>query len=163
MTLPDDMKKKCEEYFGLFDRKNTGSITTEQFAILIRSVGTYPTQQKVEELCNQYGSSGKVTKEDFFKVMPDLLKETVPDLEEAFTAFDPDGTGLVNTRELINSLTSIGEKLKDEEVMEVFKLCDVDAKQKQLNWKEFAEKLVKPPPQGPPYNGEELDYTLDTI
>jgi Ca2+-binding EF-hand superfamily protein len=130
---------------------------------LIRSVGTYPTEKQVEELCKQYGSKGKVSKEDFFKVMPELLKETVPDLKEAFTAFDPDGTGLVNTRELINSLTSIGERLKDEEVMEVFKICGVDATQKELKWQEFAENLVKPPVQGPPYNGEPLDYTLDTI
>jgi len=63
------------------------------------------------------------------------------ELEEAFKVFDKDGKGVVQTKELKAVLTSMGEKLTEEEVDGIIKACDHDG---TINLKNFIQTLLKP-------------------
>jgi len=63
------------------------------------------------------------------------------ELEEAFKVFDKDGKGVVQTKELKAVLTSMGEKLTEEEVEGIIKACDQDG---SINLKTFIQTLLRP-------------------
>ena len=48
------------------------------------------------------------------------------EIKEAFRLFDKDGNGFISAAELRHVMTSIGEKLTDEEVDEMLREADMD-------------------------------------
>jgi len=54
------------------------------------------------------------------------LKTTPEELRGAFQVFDKQGNGMVSTQDMKMSLTTIGEKLKDEELEDFIRECDHD-------------------------------------
>jgi len=50
------------------------------------------------------------------------------ELTDAFSVFDKEGTGELNTNDLRNALTTMGESLPEEEVDNVLKQVDKDGK-----------------------------------
>ncbi|CAF4932655.1 unnamed protein product, partial [Rotaria magnacalcarata] len=56
------------------------------------------------------------------------MKDTDSEEEilEAFRVFDKDGNGYISADELRNVMTSLGEKLTDEEVNQMIREADID-------------------------------------
>jgi len=50
--------------------------------------------------------------------------ETSEGLKEAFAVFDRDGSGKISSRELKQAMSSLGEKLNDDEIAEMIKEAD---------------------------------------
>lgn len=48
------------------------------------------------------------------------------EIREAFRVFDKDGNGFISAAELRHVMTSLGEKLTDEEVDEMIREADID-------------------------------------
>ncbi|CAF2068729.1 unnamed protein product, partial [Rotaria magnacalcarata] len=48
------------------------------------------------------------------------------EIREAFRVFDKDGNGYISVDELRNVMTSLGEKLTDEEVNQMIREADTD-------------------------------------
>jgi calmodulin len=48
------------------------------------------------------------------------------EIREAFRVFDKDGNGYISAAELRHVMTSLGEKLTDEEVEEMIKEADIN-------------------------------------
>jgi len=48
------------------------------------------------------------------------------EIQEAFKVFDKDGNGYISAAELRHVMTSLGEKLTEEEVDEMIREADVD-------------------------------------
>ena len=53
-------------------------------------------------------------------------KDTEDTLREAFKVFDKDGNGYISSAELRHVMTSLGERLTDEEVDDMIKEADID-------------------------------------
>ena len=58
------------------------------------------------------------------------MKDTDSEEEiwEAFRVFDKDGTGRINVADFRHAMTGLGEKLTDEEIDEMLRKADIDAK-----------------------------------
>lgn len=52
--------------------------------------------------------------------------DTEKELKEAFSVFDQDGDGFINTKELKQVMANLGEDLADEDVMSMIKEADKD-------------------------------------
>ncbi|WAR18684.1 CALM-like protein [Mya arenaria] len=66
-------------------------------------------------------------------------KETADDeLLSSFRLFDKDNNGYIDPKELTRVLTGLGEKMKREEVQEMFKSADKNADGK-IHYEEFVE------------------------
>jgi calmodulin len=67
-----------------------------------------------------------------FQVFCDLVSKEMKapigeqEIIEAFQVFDRDGNGMISAAELRHIMTSIGEKLTDEEVDEMLREAEVD-------------------------------------
>eukprot|EP01120_Amphizonella_sp_Union-15-10_P003658 TRINITY_DN1406_c0_g1_i1.p1 TRINITY_DN1406_c0_g1~~TRINITY_DN1406_c0_g1_i1.p1 ORF type:complete len:142 (-),score=46.47 TRINITY_DN1406_c0_g1_i1:78-503(-) len=111
-----------KEAFSLFDRDGDGNIKIEELGTVFRALGQNPTQAEVEEIKKEAGGSSC----DFekFKGLMRKYKKEPPqekDIREAFKVFDKDGNGVLSASELKNVLTTMGEKLQEDEVDGILK------------------------------------------
>jgi myosin light chain 6 len=65
---------------------------------------------------------------------------SLEDFTEALRVFDKDGNGLINSAELRHVLTSLGEKLTDDEVDAL--LTGLEDSQGQVNYEEFIKMVI---------------------
>ena len=95
----------------------------------MRSLGQNPTEAELQEIINEIDAERKGTVEffEFVNIMEKKI-ENVEDEEEilsAFRIFDNDGSGLISAEELREALTSLGEKLTQEEVDDLFSEAEI--------------------------------------
>ncbi|WFD24463.1 myosin II light chain [Malassezia equina] len=114
---------EIKEAFALFDKKGTGTIASENLGDLLRALGQNPTQAEVAQLAAS--APGEIDYATFNKILnrPNGFKPagTPEEFIRGFQVFDKDGTGQIGVGELRYVLTSLGEKLSDEEVDELLK------------------------------------------
>jgi len=133
---------KWKEAFGLFDRDGDGKISSSELGTVMRALGQNPTEAEVKEIVKGVGSDA-VDFNRFKDVMHKNRKDVDAEKEmrEAFKVFDKDGKGVVQTSELRAVLTSMGEKLSEEEVDGIIKATDKDGK---IYLEDFISTLLKP-------------------
>ncbi|KAL8601567.1 hypothetical protein ACOMHN_003833 [Nucella lapillus] len=70
----------------------------------------------------------------------DFAPESSDNLREAFRIFDKEGAGMIDTKELRNILTNLGEKLTEDEVDEMIREADITG-QGQVNYNDFVRVM----------------------
>ncbi|CAF4460822.1 unnamed protein product [Rotaria socialis] len=72
--------------------------------------------------------NGTIDFPEFLTLMARKMKDTdsEEEMREAFRVFDKDGNGYISADELCNVMTSLGEKLTDEEVDQMIREADID-------------------------------------
>jgi calmodulin len=131
-----------KEAFALFDKDGDGNISSEELGTVMRALGQSPTQAEVAEIVKEAGSES-IDFETFKNLMQKHKRNVDPEkeLREAFKVFDKEGKGYVSTNEMRTVLTSMGEKLSEEEVDGILQSIDKDGK---ISLEEFIEVLLKP-------------------
>lgn len=135
--------KKYQDAFALFDKRGTGRVPTSQLGDLLRSVGQNPTLAEVSELETGLGNEieykkfvSVVNRDGGFKQSGDP-----EDYIKAFQIFDKDLTGYIGVGELKYILTSIGEKLSEDEVDELLKGINV-TDDNTIDYVEFVKSIL---------------------
>ena len=87
--------------------------------------------------------NGTIDFPEFLTMMARKLKDVDAEAEirEAFKVFDKDGNGLISANELRHVMTSLGEKLTDEEVDEMMREADIDG-DGFVNYEEFVKMMT---------------------
>lgn len=117
-----------QEAFSFFDEDNDGFISIQEVGKVMRSIGLYPSEQELVEISKTTRS--KVNFNEFLNLASRNIvdnKINEKQMQEAFRMFDLHGNGMVNLAHLRVSLQSLGEKLRDEEIDEMIRECDIDA------------------------------------
>ncbi|OLL23411.1 Myosin regulatory light chain cdc4 isoform B [Neolecta irregularis DAH-3] len=134
---------KLTDAFNLYDKKGNGRIPLKSLGDLLRSVGQNPTLREVADLEEEVG--GDV---DFatFRALASRPEAYGPasnpeDFARGFQVFDKDMTGYIGVGELRYVLTSLGEKLSDEEVDELLKGVNI-GKNGEVNYQEFVRMIL---------------------
>lgn len=117
----------------MFDVDGDNAISTSELGRVLQAFGQSPSEAELQLMINEIDADGNGTLsfDEFLKIMsPNFAHKTSTETEiyEAFKIFDKDGNGFVSLDELKNILTSLGEKLTDEEINEMFKDADTDCK-----------------------------------
>ena len=144
-NLSEEQISELKEAFILFDRDKDGKITVKEFAVIMRALGQSPSEADIRDYARQVSSEdGLILLDDFLVCMAKQMKkpvDTVEELKEAFRVFDRDGTGYISTVELRHIMTTLGEKLSEEEANEMMKIADPNNTGK-INYDEFAKFLT---------------------
>jgi calmodulin len=112
----------------------------------MRSLGQNPSESELQDMINEVdadnngtidfpgtpsalpSASTKLTRPEFLTMMARKMKDTdsEEEIREAFKVFDRDNNGFISAAELRHVMTSIGEKLTDDEVAEMIREADQD-------------------------------------
>lgn len=140
---PNDQTAEYKEAFALFDKKGTGSISRESLGELLRALGQNPTQAEVAELASQ--APRDIDFNTFLAILnrPNGFKPagTLDEFIRGFQVFDKEGNGYIGAGELRYVLTSLGEKLSDEEVDELLKGVHVES-DGNINYEQFVRQIL---------------------
>ncbi|XP_072173484.1 myosin-2 essential light chain-like [Diadema setosum] len=143
MSVTEEQLSEMQECFSLFDKIGDGKIDTDQLGEVMRANGGNPTQAEVRKLLQEFDSGHRISFEEFLPIMTATIKKkeqgTMDEFVEGLRVFDKDSSGLINSAELRHVMTSLGEKMSDEEVDSLIAGCE-DA-QGQVNYEEFVKMV----------------------
>ncbi|XP_011373994.1 myosin light chain 6B [Pteropus vampyrus] len=119
-----DQLEEFKEAFELFDRVGDGKIMYSQCGDVMRALGQNPTNAEVLKVLGHPKSdelkSRRVDFETFLPMLQAVAKNrdqsTYEDYLEGLRVFDKEGNGKVMGAELRHVLTTLGEKMTEEEV-----------------------------------------------
>jgi len=113
-------EEEFQETFHLFDNRGDGKIQVNQVGDVLRALGQNPTENDVKKLTHQHKPDERISFEVFLPIYTSISKnksnDSAEDFIEGLRHFDKDGNGYISSAELRHLLTTLGEKLTDEEV-----------------------------------------------
>lgn len=114
----------------MFDKDGDGSITTTELGVVMRSLGQSPTEADLRQMISEVDADGSGTIDfaEFLTLMARKIKtkDSEAEIVEAFKVFDRDGSGKISADELRQVMTSLGEKLSDQEVEDMIREADTN-------------------------------------
>ena len=143
--IPENRLKEYRDAFEMFDKDKDGTITAKELANVMRSLNQDPSEAELIEMIAEVdqNGNGKIDFEEFVTLMNRRSKET--DTEEevinAFRVFDKDANGLISSTELRHIMTTLGDKLTEEEVDEMIREADIDG-DGYINYEEFVRMMM---------------------
>ncbi|KAJ2695922.1 hypothetical protein FB645_006337 [Coemansia sp. IMI 203386] len=137
--------KELKDTFNEFDKDGNGSISREELELAMKTILGSEVQINAEELIRAVDKdgNGEIEFEEFLSLMAQYYNTSSEEdeLREAFKVFDKNGDGVISADELRQVMTSLGERLSDEEVSEMIREADVDG-DGNINYEEFAKMMV---------------------
>eukprot|EP00697_Spironema_sp_BW2_P008946 gnl/Spiro4/23690_TR11715_c0_g1_i1.p1 gnl/Spiro4/23690_TR11715_c0_g1~~gnl/Spiro4/23690_TR11715_c0_g1_i1.p1 ORF type:complete len:150 (+),score=47.86 gnl/Spiro4/23690_TR11715_c0_g1_i1:39-452(+) len=131
------------EIFNLFDKTGNGCISVKDLGTVIRGVGFTVTEGQVRKLARSLDKGDSLV--DYASLqtaLGSISQESITEREvkEALQWFrSHDGT--VSAAELRRIVTSVGEKLGEDEIDELFRDFGIDRSSK-INIDEFSQKIL---------------------
>ncbi|EEB12339.1 myosin-2 essential light chain, putative [Pediculus humanus corporis] len=136
--------EEFQEAFQLFDSRGDGKIHISQIGDVLRALGQNPIESEVKKFTKQHKADERISFEVFLPIYQTISKsrtsDTADDFIEGLRHFDKDGNGFISSAELRHLLTTLGEKLTDEEVEQV--LSGQEDSQGNINYEEFVRLVM---------------------
>lgn len=147
----DQVKEaELEEAFAMFDKDSDGTITLKELATTLSLLGINPSEEELLVMFNSVDldKNGVIDYDEFKLLMEQHLKNEPmteeQELREAFKAFDRDGNGKIDAAELKQAMTSLGESVGDNQIMDMIQVADKDG-DGEINYEEFVDMLKNKP------------------
>merc|ERR1712137_660016 len=113
---------------------------------VMRSLGQNPSESELQDMINEVDAdnNGTIDFPEFLTMMARKMKDTdsEEEIREAFKVFDRDNNGFISAAELRHVMTSIGEKLTDDEVDEMIREADQDG-DGRIDYNEFVQLMMQ--------------------
>ncbi|CAL1294102.1 myosin-2 essential light chain-like [Argiope bruennichi] len=140
----DDQLTDFQDAFSLFDSRGDGKISISQLGDVLRALGQNPTEAEVKKCCHQLKPDERIGFEVFLPILQTISKnrstDTAEDFIEGLRHFDKDGNGFISSAELRHLLTTLGEKLTDDEVEQL--LAGQEDSQGNVNYEDFVRMVM---------------------
>ncbi len=130
-----------KEAFSIFDKDGDGTVTSEELAVVLRSIGLNPSKRELQGLIKEADVDGNNTIElnEFLALMAkkmvrqeydagrnDDVTMTEQEIEKTFKVFDRKGKGFICADEIRQVGALYGETLSDDDVKQMIKEADHD-------------------------------------
>lgn len=127
VRLTNEKVSELKEAFMLFDYSKSGRISTRDIGPVVRSIGLKPSEAEVQDImADVQQMGGEVDLSTLVQLIGQKVtnppSESPESLREMFRMYDKDGRGVISVKEMRHLLTSVGEKLSDEEADELLKM-----------------------------------------
>ena len=141
----EDQIASMREAFSLFDTDGDGKITPSDLGIVMRSLGSNPTQSQLRHIQEKENLTSPFDFHRFLELMSKYMKPDddpfESELRDAFRVLDKDCSGFVSVSDLRHILTNIGEKLEPTEFDEWIQEVDV-GDDGRFQYEEFISHLL---------------------
>ncbi|NEQ99799.1 MAG: methyltransferase domain-containing protein [Cyanothece sp. SIO2G6] len=141
MQLTQDQLDEFKEIFDLFDTDSNGSLTKEELASAMRSLGMSPVDEELDAIIIKTDAdlSGTIEFPEFTEWVVNKVDLTSQnDLREIFSLIDLDGNGSISVDELGQLLDSLKVNLGEDELTTLIKKADRD-NNGVVDYNEFVE------------------------
>jgi len=143
-AFTDQEIAEFQEGFNLFDQKGDGKIYASQMGEVLRALGQNPTEAEVRKCGFATNPDRRITFEEFLPILHNFSKRkdttSSDDFVEGFKVFDKEQNGYISSAELRHLLTHLGEKMKDEEVEQLF--AGQEDNQGNIHYEEFVKMVM---------------------
>lgn len=137
-------ERTLQDAFALFDKSASGKVSSALLGDLLRAVGQNPSLKEISNLQESLPSNefdyesfkSIVNREGGFKPLG-----KPEDYIKAFQIFDKNLTGFIGVGELKYILTTIGEKLSNDEVDELLKNVTI-TEDNSVDYAEFVKSIL---------------------
>ncbi|OQV23281.1 putative Myosin-2 essential light chain [Hypsibius exemplaris] len=110
---------ELQEAFSLFDTRGDGKIFARQIGEVLRALGQNPTEDQVRKFGFANKPDDRINFETFVPILNEVskIKSTYrsEDFLEGFRHFDKDQQGTIHSSQMRHLLTTLGDRLSDEE------------------------------------------------
>jgi Ca2+-binding EF-hand superfamily protein len=152
-VFPDPMvcarkRQECKEMFSLFDDDNSGSITHEEFAQLLREVAGIEDEEEIKISIKALDADGggDVDFDEFFNWYARRQEAGSTDNEELvrliFDVVDNDKSGFITIEEFQDAFKKLGEDVSAADIQWLVTECDEDG-DNHISFEEFSALLGK--------------------
>ncbi|XP_060587847.1 uncharacterized protein LOC132743331 [Ruditapes philippinarum] len=124
--LTEDQRRELRKAFLMFEKGGKNKMSARDLGALLRCLGWNPSERELEEAKHELvvSSRGSVTFTEIERFMARRggifygCKDK-EDIQEAFQVLDGDGDGKISVGDFRYFMTTLGEKMSDEEVEEM--------------------------------------------
>lgn len=118
--LTEDQLEEYRDAFDLFDRDGNGKVSSDELGPLMRSLGSNPPDDHLQDLINEvdYDGDGVLNFTEFIDLMVNDRGADIDvelELIEAFHSFDTEDTGLIDSADLREAFLRMDEAQADVE------------------------------------------------
>ena len=145
VSAAEEQLSECREVFCYFDSKGDEKIAVSQVGDVLRALGQNPTDAEIRKCCSHWTDPDiRITFEDFVPIYQQVNKNrenhTLEEFVDGLAHFDKEGNGFINVAELRHLLTTLGERLSDEEVDQL--LTGHEDTQGNVNISDFVRAIM---------------------
>jgi len=138
--LGPEQLAEYREAFNVFDKNGDGSIGTKELGFVMKNLGLNPTDEELKQMVAEVDSdgNGEIDFDEFVAMMVKKLEDDSSDqeIQECFLVLDRDGDGFISEADLKELLSTMGEKVTDEELTDMIREVDADL-DGQVSYEEF--------------------------
>ena len=141
------INKNISMVFKLYDEDKDGFVELKYLGEMLRALGGCLLENEIENICEKFMKENKsdiFTIQNFEKLCQENIKnnETIDDLIKSFKYWDQENTGKISINELKQSLTTIGDVLKDYEMEYLIKESD-PTNSGVIDYVKYSKELMK--------------------
>ena len=147
MNEDDDQNDGTYQFKSLFfkaDKNKDGLISYQELKLLLENCGYPCSEAELQDYVNDVdiNENGELNVDSFLDIIENIQKEndTEEELQEIFKIFDKNNTKLISPKNVLDIFSKIDETIKEEEVLQMFKECDLD-NDGYLNYQEFKRMI----------------------
>lgn len=129
--LSNDQLYLLKDTFMMFDRKNKGEISTSEMADVFNALGVEASEADIQDLIDEADVDGGGTLDfpEFVLMMAQKMGDQDQVMEEVikcFKAFDPDQTGMIATKAVIEVMVLMGDRMPKMDCEEMMAIVGVE-------------------------------------
>ena len=142
--LSIETQNKLKANFNNFDKDQDGLISYQELKELMKQTSKSFIEADLQDLLNEtdINEKGQINCKTYIDIISKLNRKNDTDDEiiEVFKIFDKDNSGLISTKKIMDVFLKIDENIKEEEVLQMIKECDID-QDGYLNFEEFSHMV----------------------
>ena len=145
--MEENQQDGAYQFKSLFykaDTNHDGLISYPELKALMDKSGCPCSEAELQDYVNDVdiNENGYIDVNSFLDIIENYQKEndTEEELQEVFKIFDKNNTKLITVQNVLDIFSKIDENIKEEEILQMFKECDLDH-DGYLNYQEFTRMI----------------------
>ena len=143
-SLSIETRNKLKANFNNFDKDQDGLISYQELKELMKQTTKSFIEADLQDFLNDtdINEKGEIDCKTYIDIITKINRKNDTDDEiiEVFKIFDKDNSGLISTKKIMDVFLKIDENIKEEEVLQMIKECDID-QDGYLNFEEFSHMV----------------------
>ena len=150
MNILKNRIKMKDSYDSIFNKEaaknKNGLISYEQLKKILKKCKIDCSEAELQDYINDIDfkitENGEIDKDGFNEIINKIeeKKDSEEDISEIFEMFDKNNKNLISPKDVLEIFSKIDENIKEEEVLQIFKECDLD-QDGYLNLEEFSRMI----------------------